>query len=44
MGRLAGKITIITGAAKGLGEAGARMFVREAITISAATASIQQRS
>ena len=28
-GRLAGKIAIITGAAKGLGEADARMFVRE---------------
>jgi 3(or 17)beta-hydroxysteroid dehydrogenase len=29
MGRLAGKVAIITGAAKGLGEADARMFVRE---------------
>lgn len=29
MGRLAGKIAIITGAAKGLGEADARMFARE---------------
>jgi len=29
MSRLAGKIAIITGAAKGLGEADARMFVRE---------------
>ena len=28
-GRLAGKVAIITGAAKGLGEADARMFVRE---------------
>ena len=28
-GRLEGKIAIITGAAKGLGEADARMFVRE---------------
>jgi 3(or 17)beta-hydroxysteroid dehydrogenase len=29
MGRLQGKVAIITGAAKGLGEADARMFVRE---------------
>ena len=29
MGRLEGKVTIITGAAKGLGEADARMFARE---------------
>lgn len=29
MGRLSGKVAIITGAAKGLGEADARMFVRE---------------
>ncbi len=29
MGRLAGKVAIITGAAKGLGEVDARMFVRE---------------
>lgn len=29
MGRLAGKVAMITGAAKGLGEADARMFVRE---------------
>lgn len=33
MGRLAGKIAIITGAAKGLGEADARMFAREGATV-----------
>ena len=33
MGRLSGKIAIITGAAKGLGEADARMFVREGATV-----------
>lgn len=33
MGRLAGKIAIITGAAKGLGEADAWMFAREGATV-----------
>jgi 3(or 17)beta-hydroxysteroid dehydrogenase len=33
MGRLAGKIAIITGAAKGLGAADARMFAREGATV-----------
>jgi 3(or 17)beta-hydroxysteroid dehydrogenase len=33
MGRLAGKIAIVTGAAKGLGEADARMFAREGATV-----------
>jgi 3(or 17)beta-hydroxysteroid dehydrogenase len=33
LGRLAGKIAIITGAAKGLGEADARMFAREGATV-----------
>ena len=33
MGRLQGKVAIITGAAKGLGEADARMFAREGATI-----------
>ncbi|MEW4466514.1 SDR family oxidoreductase [Parasphingorhabdus sp. JC815] len=33
MGRLEGKIAIITGAAKGLGEADARMFAREGATV-----------
>lgn len=33
MGRLAGKIAIISGAAKGLGEADARMFAREGATV-----------
>jgi 3(or 17)beta-hydroxysteroid dehydrogenase len=33
MGRLAGKIAIITGAGKGLGEADARMFAREGATV-----------
>ncbi len=33
MGRLAGKIAIITGASKGLGEADARMFAREGATV-----------
>ena len=33
MGRLAGKIAMITGAAKGLGEADARMFAREGATV-----------
>ncbi len=33
MGRLSGKIAIISGAAKGLGEADARMFAREGATV-----------
>jgi 3(or 17)beta-hydroxysteroid dehydrogenase len=33
MARLAGKVAIITGAAKGLGEADARMFAREGATV-----------
>ncbi len=33
LGRLAGKVAIITGAAKGLGEADARMFAREGATV-----------
>ena len=33
MDRLAGKVAIITGAAKGLGEADARMFAREGATV-----------
>lgn len=33
MGRLSGKIAIITGAAKGLGEADARIFAREGATV-----------
>lgn len=33
MGRLEGKIAIVTGAAKGLGEADARMFAREGATV-----------
>lgn len=33
MGRLAGKVAIITGAGKGLGEADARMFAREGATV-----------
>ena len=33
MARLAGKIAIITGAAKGLGEADARLFAQEGATV-----------
>lgn len=33
MGRLAGKISIITGASKGLGEADSRLFVKEGATV-----------
>ena len=33
MGRLQDKVAIITGAAKGLGEADARMFAREGATV-----------
>ena len=44
MGRLAGKIAIITGAAKGLGEADARMFAREGATVILADVDLENGS